>query len=159
MAEQKEIGAIQPKSLPHLFHLIHETGGVPQRRIIRLIAECGTELVVIIVFNARAGKEAVAGFEILMRGAGTTMQQQHLDARIVTHSFGPNVEFSLRRVDFDHHDPAAQGVRAAGIVEVTVRGKILGRLARICHCEQAEQRQTCENCFHATSNRFVCLAR
>jgi hypothetical protein len=46
------------------------------------------------------------------------MQKQHLDARVVTDAFGPDVEPAARRLYRYHLHSATKNVIAAGIIEV-----------------------------------------
>jgi hypothetical protein len=46
VTEQHEVAPVQPERLADLLHLVDEPAQVPQRRLVRLIAEPGAELVV-----------------------------------------------------------------------------------------------------------------
>ena len=58
----------------YLFDLLDEARKIPEARILRLVAECRSELVVVVVLDAFLRKIAVEGFEVLMRGARTAVQ-------------------------------------------------------------------------------------
>jgi hypothetical protein len=46
----------------------------------------------VVVLDARARKEAVERFQVLVRQVGAAMEQQHFDARIVADSLRPDVK-------------------------------------------------------------------
>src|SRR5580704_9071879 len=120
MAEQDEVVPIEPERLADLLHLVDEAVEVPQRRLVRLIAETGAKLVVVVVLNARRGKVAVARLQVLMGRARPAVQEQHPQAGIVASPLHPHPVPAGRRVHRNHSGPPAQHVLPAGIVQITV---------------------------------------
>jgi hypothetical protein len=75
LSEQIEILLIDLQRGPDLLHLLDEAREIPQIRFVRLIAERRSELVVVVVLDARRREIAVEGFHVLVRRARTAVQQ------------------------------------------------------------------------------------
>jgi hypothetical protein len=61
---QHEAVTLESQSPPDLLDFIYEPVDLPQRVIFGLIAECGLELVVVVVLDAGRRQIAVAGLEV-----------------------------------------------------------------------------------------------
>jgi hypothetical protein len=103
-----------------LLDLIDETLKLPQRPVVRLVAEPGAELVVVVVLNSCGRKVTVARLQVLMRGSRAAVKQQHLQLRIVTHPLGPYGKPAVRRVDGNAACSAAQPISTPGIIKIAI---------------------------------------
>src|SRR6267378_2041707 len=118
MSHQVEVVAVQVEPLAYLLDLIDESLDLPQVGIIRLVAVCGAQLVVVEVLNACRRKVAVASLPVLVSRGWPAVQQQHLGLRVVSDTLGPDLEVAFGGPDRDHLDAAAEIIVAAGVVEV-----------------------------------------
>ena len=119
---QHESGPVEPERPADLLHLVDEAVQVPQRRLLRLVAKTGPELVVVVVLDPRAGQVTVAGLQVLVRRPRPAVQEQHPQPRVVAGALHPHPVRSLRRVHRDHPGASAQRVLPAGIVQIPVHG-------------------------------------
>jgi len=83
-----------------------------------LIAVIGAKLVVVVILNARPGKVTIKRFEVFVREARSSMQQENLDGWVVANALRPHLKNSLRRVHRDHFHTAGQNVVTARVVQV-----------------------------------------
>ena len=113
-----KIGPVQPERPTDLLHLVHEAVQVPQRRLLRLVAKTGPELIVVVVLDPRAGQVAVARLQVLVRRPGPAVQEQHPQPRVVAGPLDPHPVRPLRRVHADHPGAPGQHVLPAGTVQV-----------------------------------------
>ena len=127
MSEQIEVVALEPQCLAHLLDLVDEAGGLPELRRLGLIAVMGAELVVVVVLDARTREVAVERFQVFVGEAGSAMEEEQLDSRVVADAFRPHPEGVCRRGHRDHLHPASEDVVPPGVVEVGRR-----RLLRRC---------------------------
>src|SRR6267378_1981241 len=118
MSHQVEVVAVQVEPLAYLLDLIDESLDLPQVGIIRLVAVCGAQLVVVEVLNACRREVAVASLPVLVSRGWPAVQQQHLGLRVVSDTLGPDLEVAFGGPDRDHLDAAAENIVAAGVVEV-----------------------------------------
>ena len=118
VTEQHEVVPIQPECLADLLHLVDEPVQVPQRRLVRLVAEPGAELVVVVVLDPRGGQVAVTRLEVLVGRSRPAVQQQHPQVRMVADPLDPDLVRTLRRIDRDLPRAAAQHVVPAGIIQI-----------------------------------------
>ena len=121
LPEQVEVGAIEAERLAHLLHLVDEAWDLPQIRVVGLIAVGGAELIVVVVLDPGGREIGVAGFEVLMRRAGSPVQHEDLHRRVVADPFRPHPELALRRDDRDELHPAGKDVVPPGVIEVGLR--------------------------------------
>ena len=96
---EHEVVPVQPERLADLLHLVDEAVQLPQRRLVRLVAVTGAELVVVVVLDPRAGQVAVARLQVLVRRPGPAVQEQHPQPRVVADPLHPHPVRALRRVD------------------------------------------------------------
>jgi hypothetical protein len=117
---EDEVLPAQAKGPANLLHFVHEAIQLPQGRVVRLVAESGAELVVVVVLNPRGRKVTVARLQVLVGGSGAAVQQQHLHIRVVTHPLGPYGEPAAGSVDGNAANPAAQPVRTPRVIEIAI---------------------------------------
>src|ERR1700680_1059152 len=118
MAQEEEVVGVEAKSGAYLLDLVDEAVDLPEVGVVGLIAVERSELIVVVVLDARRWKEAVAGLEVLMGRGGTTVQEEQLRGRVVADALRPDVEVALRRRHRDHPDAAAEDVVASCVVEI-----------------------------------------
>jgi len=70
-----------PGPAGNLLHLVDEPVKFHSDRVIRLVAEPGAELVVVVVLDPRGGQE-LSHASSTRGGAGAAVQQQHLQVRV-----------------------------------------------------------------------------
>src|SRR5437762_10664683 len=66
VAVEDEVAGVQPERPADLLHLIDEAAHLPQRRLVRLVAEARPELVVVVVLDPCRGQIAVARLQVLV---------------------------------------------------------------------------------------------
>src|SRR5579859_6575539 len=108
-----------------LLHLVHEPIQVPQRRLVRLIAEPGAELVVVVILDPGGGQVAVARLEVLMCRSRPAVQQQYPKIGPIADALDPDREPARGRVHWDLPGAAAQHVVPAGVVQVIVHKRMI----------------------------------
>jgi hypothetical protein len=108
LAVEHEAVPLQAEGPPHLFDLIDEAVKLPQRVVVRPVAECGAELIVVVVLNPRRREEAVASFQIFMGGARPAVEQEHAQLRVVSDPLRPNLESAGWCVDRHHAHTAGE---------------------------------------------------
>src|SRR5580704_7012301 len=95
MAEEKEVLCVQTEGDTDLLDLVDKAIELPELGIVRLVAVCRAQLVVVVVLDARRRQVAVAGFEVLMGARRTAMEEQQLRSRVVPEALGPDVKLPL----------------------------------------------------------------
>lgn len=121
VAEEEEVGTVEAQCGPNLFNLFHVTGEVPEGSVARVIGMATAELVVVDELDALGGQEALEAFEIFMRGAGASVQEQQLHLGMVAEALGPYAECPFGRFYGNQLNTARQG-RTGDRLEVGGKG-------------------------------------
>ena len=118
LAEEDEVGGVQPERGTDLLHLVDEAVQLPQGWVTGVVAETRPELVVVVVLHPRRGQVAVAGLQVLMGRPGPAVQEQHLQAGVIADPLHPHPVGPDRRPDRDHPRAPAQHVVPARIIQI-----------------------------------------
>lgn len=101
LAEQEEVARVEPEGDADLLHLVDETGKVPQRHVVGLVAAEGAQLVVVDDLDALRGKVVAQHLEVLVGGAGTAVQEEQPHRGALAEGLRPHLEGARRRRDGD----------------------------------------------------------
>ena len=104
MTQQVKVIFRQPQSSSDLFYFFHKTREIPVCRVIRVIRETATKLVIIYEFNPFLWQEVFEALEVFMRTTRTTIEQQDFSLGIITEPFGPDLEFFSQAFNFNQFD-------------------------------------------------------
>ena len=75
---RQKLSFVPPISFPYLIDLVDVTGKGPQIGIVRPVALTRLQLIVVVIFHALGGQEAVHHFQIGMRKTWAAGEQQQL---------------------------------------------------------------------------------